>query len=47
LETSPTIQTRDAFLAAVMLNHGLREIISTDSHFDRIPAIRRVDPGKK
>ena len=46
LETSPTIQTRDAFHAAVMLNHGMREIISTDSHFDRIPAIRRMDPGR-
>jgi uncharacterized protein len=46
LETSPTIQTRDAFHAAVMLNNDLREIVSTDSHFDRIPGIRRLDPVK-
>jgi hypothetical protein len=24
-----------------------QEIVSTNSHFDRIPGIRRVDPGKK
>ena len=46
LETSPAIQTRDAFHAAVMLNNDLQEIISTDSHFDRIPGIRRLDPGR-
>ena len=46
LETSPTIQTRDAFHAAVMLNNDLLEIISTDSHFDQIPGIRRLDPGR-
>jgi uncharacterized protein len=47
LETSPAIQTRDAFHAAVMLNNDLQEIISTDAHFDLISGIRRLDPGRE
>ena len=45
LKNNPTITSRDAVHAAVMLNNDLREIISSDSHFDRIPGIRRVDPA--
>ena len=30
--------------AAVMLNNGLRNILSTDTHFDHIKGIRRLDP---
>jgi hypothetical protein len=28
-----------------MLNNDLQVIVSTDSHFDRIPGIRRLDPS--
>jgi predicted nucleic acid-binding protein len=44
LKNDPTITSRDAVHAAVMLLNGLRVIISTDAHFDRIPGIRRLDP---
>jgi len=44
LEAYPRIQTRDAFHAATMINNGIKEIISTDSHFDLISEIKRVDP---
>lgn len=46
LESHPQIETRDAFHAATMINNGIKEIISTDSHFDAIPQIKRIDPGK-
>ena len=36
---------RDAVHAATMRNNGLETIISADTHFDRIPGIRRADPG--
>ena len=45
LEAHPQIQTRDAFHAATMINSGIKEILSTDSHFDLIPEIRRIAPG--
>ena len=38
------IQPRDAIHAAVMLNNGLTTIYSTDSHFDEIKGIKRIDP---
>jgi len=38
------IQTRDLVHVAVMRNHGLTRIISTDQHFDQISGIVRVDP---
>ncbi len=46
LKSDPALTSRDAVHAAVMLNNDLREILSTDAHFDRIPGIRRVDPGQ-
>jgi predicted nucleic acid-binding protein len=45
LKNNPTITSRDAVHAAVMLHNGLRVIISTDKHFNRIPGIRRLDPA--
>lgn len=45
LESHPQIETRDAFHAATMTNNGVKEIISTDSHFDLIPGIERIDPS--
>ena len=38
------ITARDVLHAAVMMNRGLKEILSTDSHFDLIEGITRVDP---
>ena len=46
LEAYPKIQTRDAFHAATMIHSGIKEIISTDPHFDLIQEIRRIDPAK-
>jgi predicted nucleic acid-binding protein len=40
------ITSRDAVHAATMMNHGVKEIISTDSHFDLIHEIKRIDPSK-
>ena len=42
LNTTPTINVRDAVHAAVMLNNGLTQIISADSHFDQIAGIARM-----
>ncbi len=38
------ITARDVLHAAVMMNRGLARIMSTDSHFDLIEGITRVDP---
>lgn len=38
------VTARDVVHAAVMMNRGLKLILSTDSHFDRIKGITRVDP---
>lgn len=46
LETYSKIQTRDAFHAATMIHNGIKEIISTDPHFDLINEIKRIDPTK-
>jgi predicted nucleic acid-binding protein len=46
LESYPKIQTRDAFHAATMIRNGIKEIISTDPHFDLIYEIKRIDPTK-
>lgn len=45
LEGHPQIQTRDAFHAATMINNGIKEILSTDHHFDIIPEIKRIAPA--
>jgi uncharacterized protein len=47
LKNDPTITTRGAVHAGVMQHFGLSVIISADTHFDRIPGIRRLDPAKK
>ncbi len=42
----PAITSRDAIHAATMINNGIKEIISTDIHFDLISEIKRIDPGE-
>lgn len=44
LKQYPQITSRDAIHAATMLNNGIKEILSTDPHFDLIAGIRRTDP---
>jgi len=44
LQRYENIQPRDAIHAAIMLNNGLTTIYSTDSHFDEIKGIKRIDP---
>jgi predicted nucleic acid-binding protein len=44
LLNNPSIGTRDAIHAATMMNHGINRILSTDSHFDSIAGIERVQP---
>lgn len=38
------VTARDALHVAVMLNNGIRTIISADRHFDPIDGIERIDP---
>ena len=38
------VQARDVIHAAVMQQHGLTHIISTDQHFDLIEGLTRLDP---
>ncbi|MFQ5796899.1 MAG: type II toxin-antitoxin system VapC family toxin [Candidatus Bipolaricaulia bacterium] len=38
------VQARDLIHVAVMQNNGFSQIISTDTHFDQIQGIRRLDP---
>ena len=38
------LASRDAIHAAVVLEHSLEGIVSTDRDFDRIPGLRRYDP---
>ncbi len=40
------ITSRDAVHAATMIQNGIKEIVSTDPHFDLIPEIKRIDPTK-
>ncbi|MEK9150429.1 MAG: type II toxin-antitoxin system VapC family toxin [Candidatus Desantisbacteria bacterium] len=40
----PALETRDAIHVASMLNYGIKEIISTDKHFDLLTEIKRIDP---
>ncbi len=46
MKATPSITSRDAIHAATMINNGIKEIMSTDTHFDLIPQIKRVDPEK-
>ena len=41
---SQGVQARDVIRVAVMQNNGLSQIISTDTHFDQIRGIHRLDP---
>jgi predicted nucleic acid-binding protein len=43
LKIHPDIRSRDAVHAAVMLSNGLTHILSTDTHFDHIAGITRVE----
>jgi hypothetical protein len=43
-QTSFKIQPRDAIHAAVMLNHGVKLILSYDHHFDLVMGIKRIEP---
>ena len=45
LKSSEFITSRDAIHAATMINNGIKEIVSTDSHFDLIPEIKRINPA--
>ena len=40
------ITSRDAIHAATMIHNGIKEIISSDPHFDLIREIKRIDPTK-
>jgi len=44
LKTLPAITPRDAIHAATMMNNGIKQILSTDTHFDLILEIKRIDP---
>ena len=46
LDGSTSLMARDALHAAVVLDEGLDGIYSYDRDFDRIPGIRRLQPGK-
>lgn len=39
------ISPRDLVHTAVMINNGIRKIISTDLHFDQIDEVERIDPA--
>lgn len=38
------VTARDLIHVAVMVNHGIRRIISTDTHFDLVDEVERIDP---
>ena len=38
------MRARDAIHAAIMQNHGLTHIISSDAHFDLVSGLTRLDP---
>lgn len=38
------MRARDAIHAAIMQNHGLTHIISSDAHFDLVAGLTRLDP---
>lgn len=42
----PTLSARDLIHVAVMLNSGIRAVISADRHFDRVSEIKRLDPAE-
>lgn len=46
LDQYDAVMARDALHAAVVLEHGLRGIVSYDRDFDRIRGVRRIEPRK-
>lgn len=44
LEAHREISVRDAIHAATMIHYGFERILSTDTHFDAIEGVVRVDP---
>ncbi len=38
------VRARDTIHAAIMQNHGLTHVISSDTHFDLISGVTRLDP---
>ena len=46
MKATPSITSRDAVHAATIINNGIKEIISTDNHFDLISQVKRIDPRK-
>jgi len=45
-EEYPGLSPRDLIHLAVMLRHGIHEIITADRGFDRVRGIRRIDPAE-
>lgn len=43
-ERYPALSPRDLFHLAVMVRHGLTEIITADTGFDAIAEVQRIDP---
>lgn len=46
LDGATGLMARDALHAAVVLGEGLEGICSYDRDFDRIPGLRRLEPGR-
>ncbi len=45
LKRYPSLSSRDAVHAATMIHNGIKEILSTDSHFDAVSEIERIPPS--
>jgi hypothetical protein len=43
-ERYPHLSPRDLLHLAVMLNHGIPDIVTADTDFDAVPDVRRLDP---
>jgi len=43
-ERYPLLNARDLIHLAVMLRHGLKSLISTDTDFDQVAEVDRIDP---
>jgi len=43
-EEQPSLSPRDYVHWAVMIGHGIRTIVTADSHFDGLEGITRLDP---
>ncbi|MGQ0833398.1 MAG: type II toxin-antitoxin system VapC family toxin [Gammaproteobacteria bacterium] len=45
---TPALSARDAIHVAVMQRHGVREVLSFDAGFDRVPGLQRLpnDPSQ-